>query len=312
MVNFKMWNKKIRNKPASNLSPEVLKDLRKNSLEQKKLFFIRFFSNKLAVFGAFVVFFLIIITLISNFLPFMDPFTMNPDEAFSPLSLKYPFGTDQFGRDTLSRVIYGGRVSLRVGFFAAMISAFFGIIIGAFAGFYGKILDTFLMRFTDALFAFPPILLAIVLVAVWGPGINNAMIAIGIVYIPVFARIVRSAVIANKKSLYVEAARANGMSDFNILFGQIIPNCFSVIIVQITVTFAEAMIFEAGLSFVGLGAQPPIPSWGKMLSDVRGFMQHYPLQLIIPGSVLAVAVLGFNLLGDGLRDVLDPRLYRSE
>lgn len=200
---------------------------------------------------------------------------------------------------------------MSVGLISTSIAAFFGILIGGFAGYYGKWLDNLLMRIMDAIFSFPAILLAISLVAVLGPSMSNSMIAIGIIYIPIFARIVRGVIISNKNNEYVIAAKAIGQSNLKILFTTLIPTCLSPIIVQATITFADAIIIEAGLSFLGIGAPPPNPSWGEMLNEARGYLENYAVLAISPGASISLAVLGFNLLGDGIRDLLDPRLRRS-
>jgi peptide/nickel transport system permease protein len=272
----------------------------------------RFFSSKSAMIGGSIALVFVMVAVFASLLAPHDPYEMNTKNILAELSVTHPFGTDEFGRDILSRVFYGARISMRVGLISTTISVIVGLLIGSVAGYYGKWPDNLLMRAMDALFAFPAILLAIVLVAILGAGINNAMIAIGIVYTPIFARIVRSAVIAHKESDYVEAARAIGQSHVKILFSHIMPNCMAVIIVQVSVTFAEAIIFEAGLSFIGLGAQPPAPSWGKMLTEAKGYMSVVPLAAIAPGAAISMAVLGFNLLGDGLRDVFDPRLFKTK
>jgi peptide/nickel transport system permease protein len=305
---MRLNNNKNNKSEIIELDKNLLRQYRR---EQIKSVFIRFFGSKLAVIGGSIVLFFIIIAIFADYLAPIDPLKMDTTEILASLSKFHPFGTDEFGRDTLSRVIYGARVSMRVGFISTSIAVFLGVLIGGIAGFYGGLLDNILMRIMDAVFSFPAILLAIVMVAALGPGINNAMIAIGIVYTPIFARIVRSSVISNKRNDYVEAAKALGQSNLKILFSEIIPNCASIIIVQATVTFAEAIIFESGLSFIGLGAQPPTPSWGKMLSDARGYMDSAPFTAIFPGVAISLAVLGFNLLGDGLRDILDPRLHRT-
>jgi len=286
----------------------ILKEQRR---EQVRLSFKRFLTNKLAVIGGAIVLLIIIIALFANFFSPYDPYSMDPVNGRAELSREHPMGTDEFGRDYMSRVFYGARVSIQVGLISASVAALFGILIGGIAGFYGKGIDIVLMRIMDAILSFPTILLAIVLVAILGPSALNAMIAIGIIYIPIFARVVRSAVLANKEADYIEAARAVGKSNFRILFVELLPNCLSPIIVQATITFADAIIIEAGLSFLGLSAQPPIASWGKMLNEAMEFMRTTPYMAIFPGVAISLTVLGFNLLGDGLRDVLDPRLRRG-
>lgn len=282
-----------------------------NKKEQVILIFKRFLRSKLAVIGSIIVLIFLIFAIFANFLAPYNPYEINPENVFAPLSKTHPLGTDDYGRDTLSRIFFGARISFIVGIVSSSIAAFLGILIGAIAGFYSGWIDNILMRLMDSIFSFPAILLAITLVAVLGPSIVNAMIAIGIIYTPIFARIVRGAVIVNKESDYVEAARAIGQSNMKILFLHIMPNCLSPVIVQATVTFADAIIIEAGLSFVGIGAPPPNASWGKMLNEARGYMENYPTLAIFPGCSISLIVLGFNLLGDGLRDILDPRLMRS-
>jgi peptide/nickel transport system permease protein len=287
-----------------------IKALKQHRREQISLTFKRFFRNRLATVGGTIVFLLIIIAIFAPFLAPYNPNEMDSANTIAPLSWSHPLGTDEFGRDTLSRLIYGARISIQVGAISVLISSIVGTLIGAFAGFYGGWLDNVLMRIMDAIFSLPAILLAIALVAVLGPNIVNAMIAIGIIYTPIFARVVRSSVIANKESEYVEAGRALGQSNIRILFEHVLPNSASPIIVQATVTFAEAIIIEAGLSFIGLGVPPPDPSWGTMLTEARGYMDSHPLVAIFPGVAISLSVLGFNLLGDGLRDLFDPRLRR--
>jgi ABC-type dipeptide/oligopeptide/nickel transport system permease subunit len=287
------------------------KVLRRNRKEQVALTVRRFFKNKLAVTGGSIVFIIALIAILAPVIAPHDPFMMNPDESTAPLSRTHILGTDEFGRDTLSRIYYGARISMVVGIISTSIATFFGILIGGVAGFYEGWVDNLLMRLMDSILSFPAVLLAIVLVAILGPSVTNAMVAIGIIYIPISARVVRSAVLATKGNEYVEAARARGKSKFKILFMEILPNCLSPIIVQATVTFADAIIIEAGLSFIGIGAPPPNASWGKMLNQATSYMRTIPHMAIFPGAAISISVLGFNLLGDGLRDVLDPRLRRS-
>ncbi|MGY1841817.1 MULTISPECIES: ABC transporter permease [unclassified Modestobacter] len=228
------------------------------------------------------------------------------DRLQSP-SLEHPFGTDDLGRDVLSRVLLGATVSLRVGLIAVSISLVVGTLIGLLAGFYGKWVDDALMRFMDMLFAFPAVLLAISIVAILGPGLTNTTIAIGIVYIPIFARVTRSSVLSVREEVYVRASRSVGSSDLRLLFRHVLPNAAPPIIVQTSVSLAFAVLSEAALSFLGLGTQPPDPSWGLMLSEGRGYIELAWWIAVFPGLAIFLLVLSFNLLGDGLRDVLDPR-----
>jgi peptide/nickel transport system permease protein len=285
--------------------------LREHRREQIRLSVRRFFRNKLALTGGAIVLAISVVAIIAPLIAPYDPYIMNENIPTAPLSKAHPLGTDEYGRDTLSRILYGARISIFVGVIATSIATIFGVLIGAIAGFYGGWLDNLLMRIMDAVLSFPAVLLAIVLVTILGPSLYNAMAAIGIIYIPISARVVRSAVLANKGNEYVEAARALGKSNLRILFLEVLPNCLSPIIVQATVTFADAIIIEAGLSFLGLGAPPPAASWGKMLNQATAYMKTLPHMAIFPGAAISLSVLGFNLLGDGLRDVLDPRLRRS-
>ena len=287
------------------------KALREHRREQIRLSVRRFLRNKLAMTGGAIVLAISVVAIIAPLIAPYDPYIMDESIPTAPLSRAHPLGTDEYGRDTLSRILYGSRISIFVGIIAASIATVFGVLIGGVAGFYGGWLDNLLMRIMDAVLSFPAILLAIVLVTILGPSLYNAMAAIGIIYIPICARVVRSAVLAAKGSEYVEAARALGKSNLRILFLEVLPNCLSPIIVQATVTFADAIIIEAGLSFLGLGAPPPAASWGKMLNQATAYMKTIPHMAIFPGAAISLSVLGFNLLGDGLRDVLDPRLRRS-
>lgn len=229
-------------------------------------------------------------------------------ERLQAPSASHLLGTDSQGRDILSRIIYGARVSVQVGIISVGIALVIGTLMGMVAGFYGGWVDNLMMRLVDIMLAFPSVLLAIAITAVLGPELKNAMLAIGVVNIPAFARIVRSTVLSVKAMEYVEAARAIGATDVRIIFRHVLPNSMAPLIVQTTLSIGTAILDAAALSFLGLGAQPPTPEWGAMLSDGRSYLQKAPWVMFFPGMAIMLVVLGFNLLGDGLRDALDPRL----
>ncbi len=258
--------------------------------------------------GLVIVIFLILAATFGPALAPYDPNEMNFDARFAPPSLEHPMGADDFGRDTFSRILVGARVSLLVGFIAVGIAATAGTFLGVIAGYSGRVADEVIMRFMDVLFAFPAILLAIAILAALGPGVANAMIAIGIVYTPIFARIARGAVMGVREQEFVEAARATGARNQRIITRHILPNSLAPLIVEISLSLAFAILAEAALSFFGLGTQPPDPSWGRMLSEGRAYFRQSVWMSIFPGLAIMITVMGFNFLGDGLRDVLDPRL----
>ena len=237
-----------------------------------------------------------------------DPVEMRTAERFRAPSSTHWLGTDMYGRDVLSRVIWGARVSLAVAAGAVGVSSLVALGLGLAAGYVGGLVDDALMRLLDIAFAFPTLLLAIALIGFLGPGLQNATLAVAIVYTPPLSRVVRASVLAVKHVVYVDAARALGASDLRLVARHVLPNGWSPLIVQCTVYLAYAVLTEASLSFLGLGVQPPTPSWGEMLSASRTFLHLAPWGAVFPGLALSATVLGFNFLGDGLRDALDPRL----
>ncbi|WP_066370248.1 nickel transporter permease [Neobacillus fumarioli] len=267
-----------------------------------------FYKNRLALAGLIIVVFFIILAIIA---PLAAPYSYDGQtltDRLQPPSSKHWFGTDDFGRDIFSRVVYGARISLWVGFFSVLGSVIAGTLLGIIAGYYGRWVDTIISRVFDVMLAFPSILLAIAVVAILGPSLQNALIAIAVINIPNFGRLIRSRVLSVKQEEYIMAARAIGMKDSRILLHHILPNSISPVIVQATLAIASAIIEAAGLGFLGLGAQPPTPEWGKMLADSKQYLVQAPWTLFFPGIAIALTVLGFNLMGDGLRDVLDPKM----
>ncbi|MCX6090244.1 MAG: ABC transporter permease [Candidatus Atribacteria bacterium] len=278
-------------------------------------FFHMFRKNKSAMAGLVIILVMVVVTLCAPYLAPNNPIQRNLSIRLKPGSwagkeyAKYPLGTDYLGRCLLSRIIWGTRTSLSVGFIAVLISTVLGLLLGVLGGYFGKWIDTFLMRIVDVLFAFPSILLSIAIMAALGPGLEKAMIAIGIVYAPQMARVVRSAILVIKEMDYIEAERALGASHFRIIWYHILPNVLAPVIVYSTLSVAGAILDAAALGFLGLGAIPPTPEWGAMLSNSRQFLMSGAWwAATFPGLAIVLAVLGLNLLGDGLRDALDPRL----
>ncbi|WP_047985184.1 nickel transporter permease [Ornithinibacillus californiensis] len=265
-------------------------------------------KNKLALVGTGIVVLFIMLAIFADFIaPQSYKEQVLPDALQSP-SADHWFGTDDLGRDIFSRVVYGARISLWIGFFAVLVSAILGSFLGIIAGYYGRWIDMLISRLFDIMLAFPSILLAIAIVAILGPSLQNALLAIAIINVPTFGRLVRSKVISIKEEEYVTAAKAIGMRDSRILFHHVLPNSVAPIIVQGTLGIGTAILDAAALGFLGLGAQAPDPEWGRMLSDARSYITQAPWTLIFPGGAIMLTVLGFNLMGDGLRDVLDPRM----
>ncbi|MGG2056533.1 nickel transporter permease [Lysinibacillus pakistanensis] len=267
-----------------------------------------FKKSKVSLIGAGIVLFFILLAIVGPYLAPQDINEQNFAKRLLAPSSEHWFGTDDFGRDIFSRIIHGARISLWVGFFSVILSVIVGSLLGIIAGYYGKWIDTIISRIFDIMLAFPSMLLAIAVVSVLGPSLQNALIAIAIINIPNFGRLIRSKVLSVKEEEYIVAAKAIGMRDTRILFSHILPNSITPIIVQGTLAIATAIIEAAALGFLGLGAQAPAPEWGKMLADARKFLINAPWTMIFPGLAIMLTVLGFNLMGDGLRDALDPKM----
>ncbi len=267
-----------------------------------------FKKSKLAVVGAGIVFFFIVVAIVGPFLVSQGINDQSLPKRLLPPSAEFWFGTDDLGRDILSRIVHGARISLWIGFFSVVGSVVIGSMLGIIAGYYGKWVDTLISRFFDIMLAFPSILLAIAIVSVLGPSLQNALIAIAVINIPNFGRLIRSKVLSIKEDEYITAAKGIGMKDARILFAHILPNSMAPVIVQGTLAIATAILEAAALGFLGLGAEAPMPEWGKMLSDSKNFLQSAPWTMVFPGLAIMLTVLGFNLMGDGLRDALDPRM----
>jgi peptide/nickel transport system permease protein len=263
-------------------------------------------SNRLVLAGALLVGSIVLMALLANVIAPSDPLEMNVPQALRGLSPQHWLGTDRFGRDVLSRVIHGSRISLWVGFASVTVAVSVGTLIGLASGFYGHWLDNASSRLMEVLLSFPSLLLAIAIAATLGPGINNAIVAIVIVYTPLFFRVARGSTLAERGREYIEAARLLGADDVRVIWRHLLPNVMSPLIVQASISFSHAILVESYLSYLGLGTQPPIPSWGTMLNEGRAYLEVAPWASIFPGLGIMAAVLGFNLLGDGLRDVLDP------
>jgi len=267
----------------------------------------RLLRHRLFVTGLILLGLVVAVAVLAPLLGPSDPNRLAMRNKFLPPSLDYPFGTDNFGRSQLSRVVWGARLSLVMGLSVVALNAIFGTLLGAASGYFRRI-DNMLMRFNDALMAFPAIILALAITAALGASMVNAVIAIAVVYIPRTARIVRASVLVVRETEYVQAAVAAGAGTWRIQRHHILPNSMAPLIVQLSFLFAYAVLSEATLSFLGLGAPPPTPTWGNIMSEGRQYMREAPWIIAIPGVALALTVMSLNLLGDGLRDVLDPRL----
>jgi ABC-type dipeptide/oligopeptide/nickel transport system permease subunit len=254
---------------------------------------------------------ILLLVFTSIFAPFVAPYDPNQtslEDNLQQPSLKYWLGTDNLGRDTLSRLIYGTRVSLMVGFVSVSVATVLGMTIGLIAGYFGKWLDAVLMRIIDGVMMIPPIILALVLAAVLGGGLTNVMIALGISLMPNYCRLMRGQVLSVKQSDYILMAHAAGSKDLRIMINHILPNCLPPLLVLITLNFGGAILAEAALSYLGIGVTPPTPAWGNMVYDGQKYLLHYPILSFAPGICIMLVVLSFNMIGDGLRDALDPQL----
>lgn len=270
--------------------------------------FRRLWMNPGAIAGAFVLAVVILSALFAPLIAPYDPIAQDTTAIRAAPSAQHLFGTDNFGRDVFSRVLYGGRMSLPVGFVAVGITAVVGVALGLIAGYYGRAIDSVIMRWVDIMLAFPGILLAMALVAILGPSLFNLMLAVGIAAIPEYTRVVRGTVLSAREAEYVVAVRVSGAPDRSIVLRHILPNVLPPVIVLATLGIAGAIILGSTLSFLGLGIQPPTPEWGNMLADGRSMLRHQWWVSLFPGLAIMLTVLAINLLGDGLRDALDPRI----
>lgn len=310
-----MTDTQVRSVPDSQPSATLPRESWRERVARSPWFDVlrRLIRNKLAIVGAFIIGMVLFVAIFAPVLAQQHPnpigvFSVNPSENKQPPSRAHPMGTDAVGRDLMSLIIYGARISIRIGVVAVGLAIVVGSTLGAIAGFAGGVVDAVIMRIMDVMLAFPSILLALAIVVVIGPGLRNAMIAVGIVAIPTYARIARSSVLSENEKDYVLAARALGVRSYRILSRHIAPNILSPIIVTASLGIATAILDAAGLGFLGLGAQPPTPEWGLLLSRNQKYMFSSPWLVFFPGISIMFLVLGFNLLGDGLRDAMDPRL----
>lgn len=272
-----------------------------------KAFYKKLAKNKAALAGAFIVLVFVLLAIFAPLLAPHDHIMPQMSKKLQTPSAEHWLGTDDKGRDILSRLLYGSRVSLTVGVLSTLLGAFVGIIMGIVAGYYGRWVDSLIMRICDVLLAFPGILLALAIVAILGASTTNVIIAVAFFAVPTFARIVRGSTLSVKKLEYIDAIKAMGATDFRIIFKHILPNIVSPIIVQATLYIASAIITASALSFLGMGTKPPTPEWGTMLSDGRSYIAQAPHLTLFPGLTILLVVIGFNLFGDGLRDALDPK-----
>ena len=272
--------------------------------------FKRIINNRLLIFGISLLFIVFFAAIFAPFLTTYDPIEISIENSLLAVSWEHPFGTDEMGRDVLTRVLFGARISLWVGAVATFYSGVFGVLFGLLSGYY-QTFDSIFSRLVDGLMVFPGLIMAILLMAALGPSTNNVIIAMVILYTPRIVRVVRSSVIVIKNEDYIDSARVLGANDLRILFIHILPNAFAPLIVQVAFGFAWAILVESGMSFLGLGMPAPTPSWGNIISDGRNFIYNAPWIMMFPGMALSLAVMGLNFIGDGLRDYLDPHLQNT-
>jgi len=277
-------------------------------LSSRHILFKRILRQKSGLIGLFIIVSFLVMAFVPGFFSPSDPLKMFKTYRLGPPTDQFLCGTDQLGRDILSRIIYGCRSSLLISFLTVMITNFFGTLLGLVSGYFGGVRDNIIMRFVDILLSFPFILLAILIIAITGPGLMPVVICLAIAYLPYSARVARGAVMAVKENQYVEAAIAAGAGHSRIILKYILPNIAPTIIVFVTINFSYVLLAESALQFLGFGMPPPTPSWGLMLREARSFFELAPWTAIFPGIAIALAVVGFNLLGDGLRDFFDPKM----
>jgi peptide/nickel transport system permease protein len=296
--------------PTSTITlPDVLPVRRR---QRSQNFYVQVFSRLLhsptGVLGLAVMTLLVLTAIFAPLIAPYDPLAQHAGAELAVPSSTYWVGTDEFGRDIFSRIVYGSRISLLVGVLAVVVGGFIGVSTGLAAGYWGGWLDACIMRLWDTLLAFPAILLGIGVAAVLGPGVTNAAFALAIVSIPQFSRITRASVLGEKQREYIQAARCIGVGDWRIVVRHLLPNTVSPLLVQLSLAMAYAVLLEAGLGFLGLGTQPPDPSWGSMLNASRAYLRQAPWYAVFPGIALSMLLLGLNFLSDALRDALDPKL----
>jgi peptide/nickel transport system permease protein len=270
----------------------------------------RALQSRLFVAGAVIMLLIVAAAVAAPLLTPFDAVTLDTKHSLEPMSARHPFGTDELGRDVLARVLYGARISLRVGGLSTLFTAVLGVLFGLLAGYY-RAVDAVVSRLVDGLMIFPGLILGIMLMAALGPAESNVIIAMTILYTPRIIRVVRGSVLELKRMDFVDAARVVGAGDLRILFGDILSNAYAPLIVQVTFGFAWAILTESGMSFLGLGTPPPAPSWGNIIADGRDFIRSAPWLMIFPGAAISLAVMSLNFIGDGLRDLLDPRLRNT-